>query len=459
MACSIIIGGGAGGCLVAAQWLRRAVAPARLILIERANAVGRGFAYGTSEPAHLLNVPAARMGAFPEEVDHFLRWAEARAGQPGFPASVAPDGYLPRSLYGRYLGEVLAAAQAGAAPGVEFERVQGEAVDVEECVGGARVTLKDGRSFAGARVVLALGNLPGEYPIRRPLAFYHSPRYVHIPWENDALAGLRGDEDVLLVGAGLTAIDLIVRAEAIGHRGVIHALSRNGLRPLVHRLASPYPAFLADEPLPTSTRALVRRVRAEVRAAAARGIDWRPVVDALRSRSQAIWGALSWPERARFLRQVRPYWEVHRHRLAPPVAEAVGRLEAAGRVQFHAGRLELLHDAGASAQAIFRRRGSEARVTLRVARVVNCTGPRSDYSKFQHPLMVNLLARGLIDHDPLALGIQALPTGEVLRYRAGPTGWLFTLGAPLKGVLWESTAIPEIRVQAQGLAERLLGSV
>jgi uncharacterized NAD(P)/FAD-binding protein YdhS len=193
-----------------------------------------------------------------------------------------------------------------------------------------------------------------------------------------------------------------------------------------------------------------------VRTAAARGVDWRPVVDALRPRSQALWAALSWPERARFLRHLRPYWEVHRHRLAPQVAAAVDRLEAAGRVRFHAGRLELLRDVGGGAEAVFRRRGTGERVALRVARVINCTGPRSDYSKFQHPLLVNLLARGLIDHDPLALGIQALPTGEVLRYRADPIGWLFTLGAPLKGVLWESTAMPEIRVQALALAERLL---
>jgi uncharacterized NAD(P)/FAD-binding protein YdhS len=108
------------------------------------------------------------------------------------------------------------------------------------------------------------------------------------------------------------------------------------------------------------------------------------------------------------------------------------------------------------AEAVYRRRGTDELLTLRVAKVINCTGPRTDYSKYQHPLLINLLARGLINHDPLALGINALPSGEVLRYRAGPTGWLFTLGAPLKGVLWESTAVPEIRQHALAVAERLL---
>jgi len=105
---------------------------------------------------------------------------------------------------------------------------------------------------------------------------------------------------------------------------------------------------------------------------------------------------------------------------------------------------------------VYRQRGTGSRVTLRVAKVINCTGPRTDYSKYQHPLLINLLARGLIDHDPLALGIKALPSFDVLRYRGGPAGWLFTIGAPLKGMLWESTAIAEIRVQAQALADQLI---
>jgi uncharacterized NAD(P)/FAD-binding protein YdhS len=158
------------------------------------------------------------------------------------------------------------------------------------------------------------------------------------------------------------------------------------------------------------------------------------------------------------MRHVRPFWDVHRHRIAPQVADIVTRLENAGRVKFYAGRLETLRETPSGAEAVFRKRGTEDRVTLAVAKVINCTGPRTDYSKYQHPLYINLLARGLIDHDPLALGLNATPEGEVNRYRAGPSGWLFALGAPLKGVLWESTAAPEIRVQSPKLAARLLAN-
>jgi uncharacterized NAD(P)/FAD-binding protein YdhS len=340
---------------------------------------------------------------------------------------------------------------------VEFEEVAGEVIDIEEKVwGGGVLKLADGRRLLADQVVLALGNLPGEYPIPRPLPIYHSARYVHVPWSAGVLDNIAPGDDVLLVGQGLTAVDLIVQLERRGHRGTIHALSRNGQRPQVHRPVPAYPCFLEREPIPATTRALVRRVRAELRAAAALGVDWRAVLDSLRPHSQAIWQALSWPERAKFLRYIRPFWEGHRHRVAPQLAAIIDRMVTEGRLKFHAGRLQVLEADATGVEALFRRRGTIQHVALRVAKVINCTGPRTDYSKYQHPLFVHLLARGLIDHDPLALGLNALPTGEIVRYRGGPVGWLFTLGAPLKGVLWETTAVREIRVQAQALAEHLL---
>jgi len=451
-----IIGGGASGCLVATQLLHQAARPLRVLLFERMTDVGRGVAYGTDFSGHLLNVPAGRMGAFPEQADHFHRWLEERAGRDGFPAAVAPTDFIPRRLYGTYLRDVLAAARAAAAPGVELVEIKGEVVDLETESGERRLRCGDGRSFAADRIVLAIGNLPGEYPIRRPLPIYHTQRYVHVPWRPGALAGIPPESDVLIVGAGLTAIDLILELTAGGHRGVIHALSRRGLQPQAHRPATPYRDYLAGELLPVTMRALMRRVRVEIRQAAAEGIDWRPVLDALRPHSQALWQALSWEERGRFMRHVRPFWEIHRHRIAPPVAARIAELQAEGRVIFYAGRLSQLVEKGEGVEAKFRIRQTARSKTVQVARVLNCTGPRSDYSKYQHPLLLNLLARGLIDHDPLALGVRATPRGEVLRYRGDLVGWLYTIGAPLKGDLWECTAMPEIRVQAQVLARTLL---
>jgi uncharacterized NAD(P)/FAD-binding protein YdhS len=454
-----IIGAGLSGTLVAANLLRMATAPLRIVLIERRGQVGQGVAYGTICPDHLLNVPAGRMGAWPDRPEHFLDWLRAHQGEPGIPGRVSAEDFLPRGLYGVYLGRVLVEARAAASVAVEFVEIEGEVVDIEEREGGGGVLkFADEKTLGADLVVFAVGNLPGEYPIPRPLPVYRSKRYVHIPWSGDALEGIGAQDEVLLVGQGLTAVDLIVQLDRAGHRGTIHALSRHGHRLTAHQpVTQAYAPFLRREAAPTTIRALVRRVREEIEYAGIKGIDWRAVIDGLRPYSPAIWQSLSWEERARFMRHVRPFWEIHRHRLAPATAAVIERLVAEGRLKFYAGRLQVLEADATGVHALFRRRRSIQHVGLRVAKVINCTGPRTDYSKYQHPLFIHLLARGLIDHDPLALGINALPSGEVLRYRGGPTGWLFTLGAPMKGQLWETTAAPEIRGAAQQLAKALLG--
>ena len=98
------------------------------------------------------------------------------------------------------------------------------------------------------------------------------------------------------------------------------------------------------------------------------------------------------------------------------MAKKIEIRRAAGKLRFYAGRLENLIEKPDGVEASFRERGTTRKHILQVAKVINCTGPRSDYSKYQHPLLVNLLARGLIDHDPLALGLNALPDGEMLEF-------------------------------------------
>jgi uncharacterized NAD(P)/FAD-binding protein YdhS len=452
-----IVGGGASGTLLAVHLLRRAREGTRIVLIERRGPAGPGVAYHTDCRAHRLNVPAGGMSLFADKPGDFVDWMGRHAGFVGFPERIDPADHVARSLYGAYISDTLEAARAAAPAGVELSTISGEVVDIEENGPVRRLFLADGRSMTAQAVVLAIGNLPGEYPIRRPMPFYRGPRYVHVPWLASLLANISRSDDVLVVGAGPTAVDIIVQLDSLGHRGTIHALSRRGLRPLgqVPGLP-PLRLFPEGARLPGTTREALHLVRSETRRAAAHGGDWRSVIDAIRPHTQAIWAGFPPAERARFMRHVRPFWDAHRHRISPETAETVARLEAAGRVRFSAGRLESLRDTPTGAEAIYRLRGTDRLVTLQVAKVINCTGPRTDYSKYQHPLLINLLARGLIDHDPLALGINALPTLEVLRYRGGPTGWLFTLGPPLKGMLWESTAIAEIRVQAKALAESLL---
>ncbi len=454
----VIIGGGASGTLVAANLLRLAPGPLAITLVERQAQVARGVAYSAWSDDYLLNVPVEKMGAFPDEPEGFFKWVEQRRGLEGVPTDVVKGAFLPRRLYGAYLADVLEAARStGATKGVTVQVTQDEAIDIQEMPSsGAKIELRTGRQLDADLVVLALGNLPGEYPLRKSTPFYHGPRYLHQPWSASALDGIRFDQDVLVVGMGLTAIDVILTLERRGFRGTVHSLSRRGLRPQVHAPNAPVPPFLDPAIAPRSIRLLVKRVRKKVREVQASGGNWRAVIDALRPVTPQLWAQLDWTERARFMRHVRPFWDIHRHRLAPSVHARVEAMVSSGRLLFHAGRIEELREIPGAAQVAFRRRGTQERITLTVDKVINCTGPRSDYSKYQHPLFVNLLARGLIDHDPLALGIAASERGEVYRYRGPETGWMFTLGTPLKGTLWECTAMPEIRAQAPRLAALLI---
>lgn len=438
-----IVGGGFSGAMVAAQLLRRARRPLTVAIVERRPELGRGVAYGTTDACHLLNVPAGGMSAWPDEPGHFLAWLQT---QPGFEAA-GPTTFAPRRLYGAYVQAVLAEAEARSAEGVRLLRVHDEAVGLRLQGPAAEIELAGGRVIAAGRVVLALGHFPPADPrVPGGTAFYQSPRYVAEPWGSPALEGLGSDEAVLLIGSGLTAIDLALSLLARGHRGRIHLLSRRGRLPQPHVPGLPAKA-LQPPAAASGARALFRWVREEVRTGAAEGLDWRQVVDGLRPHLQGLWRGLSAIERRRFLRHARAAWEVHRHRMAPEVAEAVRQAEAEGRLVLHAGRVAGFEADGDG--VVVRLLGDRA--PIRVQRVINCTGPEADFRKKRHPLPVSLMEQGLVRPDALGMGIDTDERGAVLDAHGQASAVMFALGPMRKGQLWETTAVPEIRGQAQAL--------
>jgi len=448
-----IVGGGFSGCMVAIHLLHSAQQPLRVVLIDRADAPGRGVAYRDQPECHLLNVRAEAMSAFPDRPDHFLDWLNT-VYSPCHP--VGTGEYLPRRIYGLYVESLLAEAQRNARRGVSLELRCGEVLGLRRGADGASLRLSGGGQVRADRVVLALGNPgPADPPLADPRVFA-SPRYLGNAWSSPGLYSIRRDEDLLLIGSGLTALDWLAALQTLGHRGRIHVVSRRGLLPQLHRAAAPQPLSFNPLELPPRVLPLLRRVRAEIATVEARGGDWRAVVDALRPHTQALWQRLAAAEQQRFLRHLRPYWEIHRHRAAPHIIESVYELLRSGRLQLVAGRLQGFEERDGEVEASVRvRRGRELQ-RLRVQRVVNCTGPESNYRRLNHPLIVSLRERGLIQPDALGLGLLTDAQGALLDRDGRPLDWLHTLGPARKGQLWETTAVPEIRVQAQALARRLL---
>ena len=423
-----VVGGGAAGALQALHLKRAGIAD--VTLIERARAPGRGVAYSTARPEHLLNVPARRMSALADDPDHFTRWFEARAGG-------GEEDFAPRMLYGDYLAELL--GEAGIAT------VRGEAVDLAD-----GILLADGGRIEADSVILAPGNLkPATPPGIEPAAL--GALWVDDPWAEGIADGLGEGDIVLLIGTGLTAVDSALTLNAVGFPGRIVALSRRGLAPRAHGPREPMVAPRED--LPPGCTAMLRRVRAR-----GEEIGWRSAVHELRGVTQALWGAAGEAERRRFLRHLRPWWDVHRHKVAPAVGETIETMQSAAQLTVAAGKLVAAEADGDRALVSFRARGSDEVETLRVARIVNCTGPETNIVRSGEPLLYALVAAGRIRPDPLKIGIDVDRDCRTLDADGAASHRLYAIGPLTRGTFWESVAVPDIRTQAARVAARIAGS-
>jgi uncharacterized NAD(P)/FAD-binding protein YdhS len=392
--------------------------------------MGRGVAYSTTEGVHLLNVRAEGMSALAGEPDHFARAFEAEGGD--------RRGFAQRRFFARYLGQILQEAIASGCT----QTVEATALAGHRQGGRWHVTLDDGSSIDADALVLAVGN---QEPEALGVLEAIGHRFVRNPWGAESRSAVQdlaaSGEAALLVGTGLTMVDLVLSLDAAGHRGRIVALSRRGLAPRAHADFEPSP--VAHESLPRRLRPMfgwLRRRSAEV--------GWRAAVDSLRPHSHQLWQGLDPSEQRRFLRHVRPWWDVHRHRIAPEVAETVARMVAEGRLEIVGGRLVASRDAGHLIEVEYRRRSAPQAQTETFAYAFNCTGPLHSIARSKDPLLRSLFDAGQVRPDHLGIGLEVDGT-----CRAGEHLW--AMGPLTKGRYWEIVAVPDIREQAAAVAENI----
>lgn len=436
-----VVGAGFSGTLLAINLLRLRE---RVVLIERDTAkLAKGQAFGTRRPEHLLNVRASNMSAYPDDPAHFARWM-------GFTATDQVNRFVPRLAYGQYLLEEL--IDALAASGSLGEIRAGEVVGAEFAPGKTlgphpiAVRFADGTHLACRAVVLALGNFP---PAPVPaLADLPAGLVPPNPWSPTALQGLTAAQEVVLIGTGLTAVDVALSLDQAGFGGRITALSRRGLRPHTHTEENA-PVAAVSRPQAKGSK-LLNSIRAR-----AREIGWREAVDELRPHVQDLWRAHASQEQDRFLRHARPYWDIHRHRLAPAVDHRLAALEAAGRLRFVAGELLEAVPSGAGASIAFRPRGTTHIQRVAADRVINCTGPGGNLQRIGNTLVSELLRGGRIRPDAHGLGVDVDHSGRVRDAAGAPQDGLFAVGPITKGEAWEIVAVPDIRRQVWNVARRL----
>jgi len=427
-----VIGGGFSGLLTALHLLT--AAPGVTVrLVERARAFGRGRAYATAHPDHLLNVRASNMSAFPDRPGHFLDWLRGQ-GQ------VLYDGFVSRGRYGDYLQHLMRQALSRPGQAGRLLLEADEAVAVRSQTGGFKVELALGRTFAADAAVLAVGALPPRPPFGVRAAALVAPGYFPDPWAVEV--GELPLGEVLLLGSGLTMID--VALSLASHGRPLVALSRRGLLPRIHASTTPSPP---PDGLPASPVRALGLLRAHAEA-----VNWREAVDSVRPVTATIWRSWTLKQRRQFLRHLRPWWDAHRHRMAPVVGARVSGLLGGGALTIEAGRLSRLEPKANGFEAEYLPRGELRAVRRTFAAVVDCTGPTGDFARDRSGLLPRLLADGLIAPDALGLGYAMGDDLRVLGRDGAPTPGLFAVGPLTRGASWESNAIPDLRNQAQAVA-------
>ncbi|MGB0123159.1 MAG: FAD-dependent oxidoreductase [Silvibacterium sp.] len=432
-----IIGGGVSGALTAYHLIRRG-AQAKVILIDPCANPGLGLAYSTPSYRHLLNVPAGKISALPDQPKHFLDWLQKK-----YDARMTETDFAPRAVFGRYVQSLLKTVP-------NLDHRQTAVLDCHVAGEQATLDLSDGTQIVADAVVLATGNFDPA-PLRGVAEeTVSNGTYCHSAWEGSTYANLAPDAPVALIGSGLTAVDVLLRLREVGHRGQIIAISRHGIFP--HRHANYLPLrnpAVAGTP-PTKVRELLRAVHHAIRA----GAEWRAVIDSLRGRTNELWMSLPLNEQRRFRRHLQRRWEVVRHRMAPPIADQVEAELEAGTLTKHRGSLRAVLPSLNGARVQFRTNLGEVKEVI-VARVINCTGPNMNYRRVGSPLLNSLFAQGLIVAGPHGSALWTSESGALRDQDGSFSKVLFHVGPGRQGTLLESIAVPELRHQAADLAELL----
>ena len=441
-----IIGSGVSGSLLAINLIKKHRGEKLMIyMIEKDyDRFNKGVAYSTMEMSHLLNVRAAGMSIYKDEPMHFKNWLNKN--NYGYGA----NDFVPRRIFADYVSSEFEKVVASKNDDVYLTVMSDEVVDID-LNGYSVVKLKSGTALLVDIAVLALGHISVSEIDTLKYSGIH--KYFRTPWDNSIYDKIQQTDNVLLIGSGLTTDDVILSLTKRKHAGKIYSLSRSGLQPVAHEIIEPYPAF-GDELLGQDINTMFSIFRKHLKLAK----NPRSVVDALRPHSQKIWKSLSQTDKSRFLRHLNKYWNVIRHRMPESTYETLSKLEKNGTLDFITGRITSIIDDGGDIKVTYFNKVIGTETELRVDAIVNCIGPESNYKRIAMPLIKNLLEKGIIKQNETGISIKASDWCVIGNDNQVQTG-LLAIGPLLKGELFESTAVPELKVQSDELADYILKNI
>lgn len=449
-----IVGGGFSGAAMALHLAKSSgtVRNARIVVFEPREGLGAGLAYSTTEATHRINVPANKMSLYPDDPESFARYLD-RTNALAEDAD-AYDGkgsaYPQRAVFGAYVAAELAPYLSSGA--VEHLRVTIAAVERS----GSRWSLQDtsGATYIADALALAVSHpMPALPASLAPIRFH--PKVLGDATKPGALDVIGTGDRVLVVGNGLTAADVICGLQERGHGGAILSISRRGLRSQGHAQTAQEPfGDFSSKPSHCASH-LLRRVRLALKEAETEGLTWHAVIDALRSQGQVIWLSLPLAERRRLVRWVRPYWDVHRFRIAPQVKAVLDEAIATGRLQVRAASIDAVAERGSAISVTLRDRRRPTLTSMEFDAVVVTTGPAHGGVLFSQPFLSRMQAAGLLSACPTGLGIACDLRATALGADSRPSEGLFIVGPLARGTFGELMGLPQVTEHAVFVAAQV----
>ena len=457
-----IIGAGFSGTMLVVHLLKRINTAVEINLINEKAELNTGIAFNPYSHKSLLNVISAKMSAFPNEPEHFLNWVMLQEYFRDKDRALIANSFLPRYLYGAYLKYIWTdALKLAENKGIKLNIIVSAVKDLSVQSKSINLDLENGTCLNTDFCVIASGNhLPGNPRIKSSF-FAESTHYFQNPWDVRSVSDITSNEPVLIIGNGLTMVDTVMGLLENGFHGGLISISPNGFNILPHRHNGlVYSKLLEDVSTQTSLFDLVKSFNKHMKLIREFGLSAEPLIDSLRPLTQTLWRSFTIAERRIFMTRLRHLWGVARHRIPLHIHDKLQQLRIDGRLQIFSGKLIDIVEHDGEIKVSFYDKKQKSQVELGVSRVINCTGPETDLLKLEDHYLKNALLKGFISQDELKLGINADPdTFEVLNHFAQVQPGLYTIGSNLKGVLWESTAVSELRVQAERIAESISAKI
>jgi uncharacterized NAD(P)/FAD-binding protein YdhS len=447
-----IIGGGLSGSMMAMALANMQDGPEIILIEKNPQMLGRGVAYHHDFTHQPLNVVASAMSLYPDKPMHFYEWLlENHFRYNHLIPEVYPKLFAPRKIFGDYLVENLETVHSKASG--RFQIRIDEVVSISEVNGLFQLILDSGVTVEANDVVLALGNFPPADLFPDDHALNTSMRYFSNPWTDKIYSNIAGDENILLLGTGLTAVDVVLGLKVRGFRGKVSMISRRGKLPVAHNLASgPVTLEYPGHCHPRDAYFWFKKI-----LKANKQFPFSAIVDGLRPHTQRFWTEWTIEEKKYFLRRLRPFWEITRHRIPPASRLILENLMNSDQLRIGKGEIFNADVTPGGIKVLFSINGEKNEDVFH--KIINCTGPESNYRKVKFPIIRNLIEQKKVVSDILGLGINCTPAGEILNAENSIVPGLWCIGPMRKAALWETTALREIREQVKLLTGHIATAI